>query len=206
MQDLLSKDRDAAARAAEVLYASADRQAAVSAKGVAAALQQAAANGLRTAPAILLLGYTPSPVALLKELTSNHGSERVKLHAWTRPVPLRVAAAVALSRAGDAAARREILEHAPQYEDATRVFLLDVLGDIDSPEVWHALSAYLADTTEIREGVPSGAERRRVCDHAVDAFVDLLGLPITFDRNPGGRYHHAAIDETRRLFRQTVPR
>jgi hypothetical protein len=206
MQDLLSKDRDVAARAADALYASADRQSAVSAKGVSDALQQAAAKGLRTAPAILLLGYTPSAVALLKELTSSHGGDPVKLHSWSRPVPLRVAAAVALSRAGDPAARREILEHAPQYDNATRVFLLDVLGDIDSPEIWHALSAYLADTAEIREGVPSGAERRRVCDHAADALIELLKLPVSFARNPGGRYTPAEIDETRRLFRNTVPR
>ncbi len=85
------------------------------------------------------------------------------------------------------------------------MFLLDILRYVDAPEVWHAISEYLTDKTEIPEGVPSGAERRRVCDHAVDAFVDVFGLPVSFPRNPGGQYGAKEIDETLRLFRNSVP-
>jgi hypothetical protein len=99
-----------------------------------------------------------------------------------------------------------LLAEIPEYEDQIRIFLLDILPYIDSPEVWHALSEYLHDTREIPEGVPSGAARRRLCDHAVDAFVNRLALPISFPQKPSGRYGVEEVEQVLKLLRQNVPR
>jgi hypothetical protein len=205
-RDLASAESGRPAQAAESLYASPDRASIFGNKDAAHALIQSAEKGNRSAAAILLLGYAEGAADVLKRIAQQHAEEPVKLASWSRTVPLRVAASVALSRAGDSEARRSILEHASEYPDNVRVFLLDALKEIDAPEILHALSQYMKDETEIPEGVPSGAARRRVADHAVDAFIDALSLPVTFERNPGGRYSQQQIDETQRLLRENVPR
>jgi len=208
-QTLLSSDPDQAARAADALYestAATQRTAqtfldAATGKTVIASVEA----GNRTAAAILLLGYVKGADPVLTSLIHEHGDERVKLHSWSRPVPLRVAATAALSRLGDANARRNLLEGIDGYDSETRIFLLDILPSIDAPEVWHALSTYMDDAREIPEDVPSGADRRRLCDHAVDAFLDRFNFPVSFQRKPGGRYDSKDIGETRRALRQSAP-
>lgn len=204
--DLSSIESGRATEAAEALYASPDKAGVVADKAAARALIESIEKGNRSAAAILLAGYAAGSDKVLKQIAAEHPDEPVKLKSWSRTVPLRIAAAVALSRSGDAGARRDILEHASEYPDNIRIFLLDVLKDFDAPEIWHLLSGYMKDETEIPEGVPSGAERRRVADHAVDAFLDALSLPVSFPRNPGGRYTAEQIDEAVRALRENVPR
>lgn len=203
---LASSDAGVRERTAEDLYVSPDKVAILGDAETVRALIEGVEKGSRTAASILLLGYVTGSTGLLQRLMKDHGEDAVKLMSWSRTVPLRIAALVSLSRAGDGGARRTLLQQAPDYPDNVRVFLLDVLRDIDAPEVLHVLSAYLKDETEIREGVPSGAERRRVADHAVDAFIDTLALPVKFERNPGGRYSVQQIEETHRILRENVPR
>ncbi|MBI4905472.1 MAG: hypothetical protein HY820_17700 [Acidobacteria bacterium] len=206
LRNLLADDATVRERAAEGLYDSPERSTLLSSAEAAPALLASVERGNRSAAALLLLSYAPGSAPLLKKLAAEHASDLVKLRSWSRPVPLSVAATVALSRIGDADARRTLLERAAEYPDAVRVFLLDVLTDVDSPEVWHQFAAYLHDETEIPEGVPSGAARRRVADRAVDAFLDRLNLPVSFARNSGGRYTTDQIDETLRVLRERVPR
>jgi hypothetical protein len=208
-RNLLSSDPEQAARAADALYGSmsaAQRTAQTFLD--AAAGQKVIASveaGNRTAAAILLLGYATGADSVLTHVMRDHGDEPVKLHSWSRPVPLRVAATAALSRLGDAKARRSLLEGIDGYDSQTRVFLLDILPSIDAPEVWHALSAYMDDAHEIPEDVPSGADQRRMCDHAVDAFLDRFNFPLSFGRKPGGRYDSKEVGEVRRALRQLAP-
>lgn len=186
--DLLSPDPDHAARAANALYSHGLSAETFADPEAAHALAQSVTAGNRTAASILLLGYAPSTAPLLHKLIREHGGDAVKLQSWSRIVPLRVAASVALSRLGDSIARRSLLENAESYPQNVRVFLLDVLPYLDAPEVLHAVSNYLRDASAIPEGVPSGAAQRRLCDHAVDAFIDRFRFPVSFPRNPGGRY------------------
>jgi hypothetical protein len=206
IQDLLSPDADTAARAADALYALPNAAEIFAAAPASEAVATSLAQTRWTAAKVLLLGYSPKGSALLKELLARHGTEQVKLRSWSRMVPLEVVALAALSRLGDREARARLLAQIPTYAEPARVFLLDILPYIDAPEVWHALSAYLQDTREIPEGVPSGAARRRLCDHAADAFVNHLALPVSFERQPGGRYEAQAIEQVSKLLRQTVPR
>ena len=205
-QDLGSADADQVARAADALFASGRAAEVFAEQDAVEALVKAVEHGNRTAALVLLLGYAPGGIPVLRRLQLEKGDEPVKLKPWSRTVPLRVAATAALSRAGDKDARRSLLESATDYGEAERIFLLDILPFIDAPEVWHQLSTYMDDETEIPEGVPSGAPRRRVCDHAVDAFVDFLSLPVSFERRPGGRYSAQDVAETLQLFRQQAPR
>lgn len=207
MRDLLSTDPDKAARAADALYEMPGVADAFADPQAGEAVAKCVARSNRTAAAVLLLGYSPAGSPVLKRLLSDeHGTEPVKLKAWSRTVPLRVVALTALSRLGDGDARQRLLAEIPEYEAPVRIFLLDVLHYIDAPEVWYALSEYLHDTREIPEGVPSGAARRRLCDHAVDAFVKRLALTISFSQKLGGRYELEEVEQVLKLLNQNVPR
>jgi hypothetical protein len=206
MLDLVSTDPEKAARAADALYAMPDVAETFAEPRAGEAAAKSVAQNNRTAAAVLLLGYSPAGSPVLKQLLREHGDEPVKLKAWSRTVPLSVAALAALSRLGDGDARLRLLAEIPQYDDKVRVFLLDILPYIDSPEVWQALSECLHDTREIPEGVPSGAARRRVCDYAVDAFANRLALRISFAQKPGGRYGAEEVEQVLKLLRQNVPR
>jgi hypothetical protein len=206
LQDLRSSDPDTAARAADGLFAMGSAREIFADRQAGEALRESIARNNRTAATVLLLGYLPDSAPLLQQLVRAHGAELVKLKPWSRMVPLRVAATAALSRLGEREDRHRFLAEIPEYEDSIRIFLLDLLAYIDSPEVWHALGEYLNDTREIPEDVPSGAARRRVCDHAVDAFLARFALPVSFQQLPGGQYGAKEIEEVRQRFRQTVPR
>jgi hypothetical protein len=205
LRGLRSSDPDDAGRAADALYRSATAAQSVADKDIGDALRHSVAQGNRTASAILLLGYLPGAEELLKKLARDSGDARLKLHPWSDIVPLRLAARAALSRLGDRQEREELLRSIPELDTAGRLFLLDILAYIDPPEVWHALSDTMKDTHEIRVDVPSGAPRRRVCDHAADAYLDRFGFKVTFDRKPGGRYAPGEIEEIQRALHNSVP-
>ncbi len=175
----------------------------------AKALAQGVAEGnSASAPAVLLLGYAPAAVAIpaLQKLSAQDDTSRTKLEDWTPPVPVRVAADVALSRLGDPPARRRLLEAASQQDLAVRQFLLGVVRDIDSPEVLHALAAFLDDTRRTGTGAPSGAEsQRRLCDDAVNALVQRLKLKVGFPLSEAQPYSAAQIEEVRVRLRQAIP-
>ena len=206
LRDLLSAEPDSAARAADALYASMDSDRASLEPGDGRRVVESVEAGNRTATSVLLLGYVTGAEALLHRLIREHGDEPVKLHSWSHPVPLRVAATAALSRLGDTTARQALLEAISSYDTDTRIFLLDILPAIDAPRVWHEVSKFMDDTGETHEGVPSGAEpRRRVADHAVDAFLNRFGLQVSFEKKPGGRYAPQEIEETKHAFRNFAP-
>lgn len=206
INDLLSAEPDTAARAANALYALDDVADVFADAKAGAALLKSVSGGNRTATSALLLGYCAEAKPLLHQLASQHGNDQVKLKPWSRLISLKTATEVALSRQGDASARSLLLAKIPHADAPARVFLLDVLGYIDAPEIWHALAAYLQDEQEIPEGVPSGAAQRRLCDHAVDALVTQLSLPVSFALQPGGRYATHEIAEVAQRLVQNIPR
>jgi hypothetical protein len=205
MRNLGSSEPDDAARAADALYRSGAAAEILAEADAGAALRASVERGNRTASAVLLLGYVPDARDLLHKLVREHGDAPVKLHPWSDIVPLRLAALAALSRLGDRDARLRLLESSAELDTAGRLFLLDILPFLDAPEVWHALSDYMADPQEIRADVPSGAPRRRLCDHAVDAFLDRFAFDVSFARKVGGRYAPGEIEETQRALRSSVP-
>jgi hypothetical protein len=205
LQGLRSSDPDEAGRAADALYRSATAAQSLADKDIGEALRHSVAQGNRTASAILLLGYLPGADELLKKLAREAGDTRVKLHPWSDIVPLRLAVRAALSRLGDRQEREALLQSIPELDTAGRLFLLDILAYIDAPEVWHALTDTMKDTHEIRVDVPSGAPRRRVCDHAADAYLDRFGFNVSFDRKPGGRYAPSEIEEIQRALHSSIP-
>ncbi len=205
---LRDQDPDIRSRAAMAIYGAEPAGDVLGDARNAEALRESVKSGDHSAAAILLLGYAPGPgsVSLLRELRGEAPDLRTKLHPWSELVPVSLVATVALSRLGDGGARKALLEGLAGASAETHAFLLSVLRDVDDPSVLHALSEALADEREVGEGVPSGAEpRRRVCDLAVDAFVDRLGLQVGFPRNPAGRYGSREIEEVRRLIRTSIP-
>jgi len=116
-------------------------------------------------------------------------------------------ALVSLSALGDSESRAELLKLIDSGDRSHLMFLLDVLGEVDSPRVLHALKRCLDDETETSAGVPSGATpRRRLCDLAVDAFVDRLRLTVGFERKEHGRYGKDEIGEVKNRVDTSVPK
>lgn len=176
----------------------------------AKALAQSLAEGnTASAPAVLLLGYGPAAhvTPALQKLRAQGETSRTKLEDWMPPVPVRLAAEVALSRLGDTQARRALLHAASQDDLAIRQFLLGVVRDIDAPEVLHALGAFLSDTRLTGSGAPSGAEsQRRLCDDAVNALVRRLKLKVDFPLSEAQPYSQAQIDQVRARLAEPIPR
>jgi hypothetical protein len=100
-----------------------------------------------------------------------------------------------------------LMDTAASGTPAEREFLLSVMREIDAPEVLHALAATLDDTTAISSGVPSGAApQRRLCDLAVEQFVQRLNLTVDFNLNSHGRYTPEEINQVRTAIREQLPR
>ena len=205
---LRDKDSELQSRAAAGIYR-VDRPEKVFAEARNAdALRKSVKGGNQSAAAILLLGYAPgaASVSLLRPLRAELPDQGTKLHEWSDVVPVSQVATVALSRLGDAEARKALLADVAGASPGTLVFLLEVARDIDDPSVLHALAGALDDEREIGGGVPSGAApRRRLCDLAVDTLADRLDLKVGFTRNPAGRYGPRQIDEVRQLIRGSIP-
>jgi len=201
-------DPEIQSRAAAALYDLPLPGAALDAEpGAADALMAAASDRPLTAAELLLLGYVEDPRAEVVLGGVDTGAA-VKLRPWHRPVPATLAADVALSRRGDAAARDRLLQRQPGGPTEELVFLLSVLRDVDAPPVLHHLAALtLGDDRTIDLGVPSGASpKRRVCDLAVDAFAARLGLGLPFTLDPVGRYDEAQRQAVRDAIRGSIPR
>lgn len=200
-------DAEIQSRAAAAVYDFPLPGAALNAgSGAAEALIDAASDRPLTAAELLLLGYVEDPrvEAVLRGVDAGAA---VKLRPWHRPVPATLAADVALSRRGDAAARDRLLQRQPGGPTDEVVFLLSVLRDVDAPPVLHHLAALtLGDDRTIELGVPSGASpKRRVCDLAVDAFAARLGLGLPFALDPAGRYDEAQRQAVRTAMRGSIP-
>jgi hypothetical protein len=201
-----SSEPDDVEHAASKLFFEPDRKAIMASGSLSKPILAAVERGNRSAPMVLLLGYDETSIVTLQSLIRDHGEEPVKLRPWSRMVPLRLAGLSALSRAGDRESRYQLLSEVATLDNPGRIFLLDILGYLDAPELWHEVSGYLRDTSPIPEDVPSGAEERRVCDHAVDAYLDLFQFPVTFPKRTGGRYDPQEIDEVIKQLQANVPK
>ncbi len=206
---LADADAEVQRAAAASLY---KRDPAVLAKHPASAkaLAQGVAEGnTASAPAVLLLGYGPAAAVTpaLQKLCTESSDSRTKLEDWTPPVPVRLAATVALSRLGDRQARQALLQATAEKDLAVRQFLLGVVRDIDAPEVLHALATFLDDPRPSGTGVPSGAEsQRRLCDDAVNALVGRLKLKVDFPLTESQPYSPAQIEQVKARLAEAIPR
>lgn len=199
---LQSGSYDDASRAADAILQESFSSGAAPVAQVYEAIAPCIERGFRSASMVLLLGYFDQAKSLLQQLSNDFGKETVKIASSSRPVELRLATTLALARIGDAAAEKTLIDDLATMDSAHRVFMLDVLPYVQSPPLLSAIAAMLADTSEIPEGVPSGAQQRRVCDHALDAFVHRNRLKPSFALQPGGQYSVAQLSEIRELVAQ----
>lgn len=198
------------ARAALALYERHDPLQLAERPEVGEALQASIDQGNDAAAALLLLGYFPGESSLktLQALNERAGEAQTELATWAPVVPVRLAAALSLSRLGDQAGRLTLLQTSTEGSLAEREFLLSVLREVDAPEVLHALAAgTLNDVSAIGGGVPSGVQpQRRLCDLAVVSFVKRLNLPVNFTVNDQRRFTPAEIDAVRQAMAGSLPR
>lgn len=205
---LTLSDPDLQRRAAQALYQGDPARLAGHA-ALGEALRAQVAGGAPAAAAVLLLGYFPGAGAetALRGLRDRDPAALAELAQWGPTVPMALAVNVALSRLGDPRARAALLETIEQGGLEELRFLLEVLREIDAPELLHALKRTLDDTRTIAGGVPSGAQlRRRLRDAAVDAFVKRLDLAVDFQLNPAGRYGDQQAAAVRRGIEAALPR
>lgn len=197
------------ARAALALYERHDPLQLAERSEVGEALRASIDQGNDAAAALLLLGYFPGKSSLkaLQALNKRAGDAQTELATWAPVVPVRLAAAVSLSRLGDQAGRLTLLQTSAESTPAEREFLLSVLREIDSPEVLHALAAgTLGDVSPIGGGVPSGVQpQRRLCDLAVVSFVKRLSLKVNFVVDDQHPFTSAEIDAVRQAIAGSLP-
>ena len=208
LSGLRDPDPETQGRSALAIYESPRPEEILRDAAAAAAVRTSVAEGNRSAAAILLLGYDPSPrsAELLKDIRQTYAGKRAKLKPWSPAVPLPLVVDVALSRLGDAGARRSLLEGIEEASVEVLAFLLGVLREVDDPAVLHALSKALDDERPVAGGVPSGAEpARRLADVAVNAFIERLGLAVRFTRDPARRYARQDIEDVKRLLKGSLP-
>ncbi|MEO7253240.1 MAG: hypothetical protein ABIZ64_03250 [Casimicrobium sp.] len=199
LRALQSGSFDDASRAADAILKESLESGTAPVAPVYDAVATCVERGFRSASLVLLLGYFDQGKRLLQQLSNDFGNETVKIESSSRPVELRLAATLALARIGDPGAEKTITDGLTKMDSAHRVFMLDVLPYVQSPQLLSALAALLADVSEIPEGVPSGAQQRRVCDHALEAFVHRNRLAPSFVLEPGGQYSVAQLAEVREL-------
>ena len=123
-------------------------------------------------------------------------------------MPVETAAAVALSAAGDPEGRGagELHRLASTDEPTIRLFLLEVIGDIDDPSTLQQMRGYLSDERRAPGGVPQGATpSRRIADLVADALIDRLNLEVRFARRPAGRYEAEQLAEVDSKVRAAIP-
>jgi hypothetical protein len=197
-------------RAAMGLYERYDPDKIVAEQGAAKALQTHVQGDEPSAAAFLLLGYVSGNET--QRLLHDHvrrASEtdlETKLFPWSEPVATSLPAQVALARLGDRAAMAEVVKSTEDAAAADVIFLLTALRDIDAPRVLHAIKQALDDPRETSAGVPSETEpKRRICDEAVNAFVQRLKLAVSFPLNDTQRYRAGEIDEVRRKIDMAIP-
>lgn len=176
--------------------------------GAGAALRKAAREGSRSPAVPLLLAYFPGAAtrAALAELRKRVEPSQVRMRSWSLPVPGSLPVAVALSRLGDAEARKELLAAIDKGDQGEVEFLLGALREVDSPEVLHAAARALEDTRPVDHRVPAGVEPRpRLCDVAAGAFITRLKLKVPFEVSSGAQYSPEQIELVRRAIRSAIP-
>jgi HEAT repeat protein len=189
---LLDESFDIRNRAASALYWKCDRTLAVS---FAPALCRTLELGNAEAGAVLLLGYTrPEDATACLKLAAQR-REMVKLAVSAQPVPMTLAAHVALARLGDAAAVSELRQAFEKPDVPTALFLLGVLQDIVDPEALRA-AVKLLDDDRPGPGVVAHATRT-IRDIALEALVARLALIPSFALEPGRRYDSRELAEIR---------
>jgi hypothetical protein len=196
---LTSASADMRERTANTMYRRCQRPQVENVVGWEPALHQSVRMGNTAASAILLLRHFANDgnrQFLLQLLKAD--AAPVKLAAWSTPVPQVLAAAVAAVSVGLAQAQTRLVQGLDDVASAE--FLASTLPDVTDLVALHSLLPLLDNQQTVRAGVPSGASpQRRVCDLALDAFVDRLSLRPSFSLRAGGRYITAEFDEVKRL-------
>ena len=168
-------------------------------------LQKDAKTGNVSIQSVFLLANFPSQETekTLKILTST-------LDEPTKEDSIQLAAKIVLSRLGNAAAVKDLTDSAAQENLRTLKFLLKNLGEIDSKEVIYALTKTLDNKTIIVKGNSDGKTHqktksgvwidypiaRRLCDLAVNSFVERLDLKVNFTLH-NGTYTEPQLDQVR---------
>lgn len=173
------------------------------------ALIDSVRSGNLSPAAFLLIGKSghPSVAVALSQVREEHGDQMTKLNPWDMPITVADALLLPLSKSGDVASRQVLLERIEDNDPAILTYLLNVAGDVDSPEILHALGRVaLKNHTEILGGVPSGAApARRVADLSVDALVDRLSLDVDFALRPSQRYTDGEISQVSEAMARAIP-
>ncbi len=176
---------------------------------VAAALRESVSTGNLSPAAFLLLGHDRSKKSLevLKAVEKANPDQLTKLNPWDKPVWIRDVLLVPLLKTGDASAPHRLLEMIEEANTATLTFLLQILVEIDSPEILHSLARTLDDKTVIGGGAPHGVDHpRRLADAATDAFMARLNLKPGFEPHPARRYEDGELAAVKQAIINTIPR
>lgn len=196
-------------RTANALYVNYPRKLISSNQLIGTALRRSVETGNDGVSALFLLSYFPGVETekVLKTLSKNKDSERLtKLFDWSPAVDVSLPTDVALARLEDLESRNNLLELIESAKPEELEFLLEVIEEIDSPQILQLLKIALDDTREISSGVPSHARpKRRLCDLAVNSFVKRLKLKINFKLSDSQRYSKQQISKVRALIDNSIP-
>lgn len=173
----------------------------------AEAIRRSVELGNRNAAALLMMGRIPGAESqeLLRQVRNTDGAGLTKVENWAPAVPVAFVVDVAFSHLGDTDARARLLAWSAQQDLGTLRFVLSELAEIDDPTLLRAIAQSLDDEREVPEGVPSGAAPRRVCDSAVDAFVQRLSLQPSFALHSARRYEASNIAEIKAQLDAVLP-
>jgi hypothetical protein len=155
------------------------------------------AKGEPSAAAILLSGYCGDAG---RKFLANPPAGRTKLD-YGPVVPVALAVSVAKLHSGDASQSTAIASAVSNRTSVSEAeFIVQVLSDIPQSHLGTALPL-LDDTRNAAAlaGAPAGAQPRRICDAAVDAFAARLGLKMPFESKPAMRYTLANLQAAKGL-------
>lgn len=203
-------EQDVQVRAANALYENYSRKVVFSNSIIGKALIKSVESGNDCVSALLLLSYFPGVETekVLRTLSNNNDAERLtKLFDWSPAVNVSLPANVALARLDDLKSRNNLLEMIESAKLEELEFLLEVIEEIDSPQILQLLKITLDDTREISSGVPSSATpKRRLCDLAVNSFVHRLTLKVNFNLSDSQKYSNKQISKARDLIDNSIPK
>lgn len=205
---LADRSTDVRERAAAALYERYDVATLTENAAVGRAVVASLALDNPPAAVILLASYFPSDDTErgLVALRDRKPGTQVKLFAWSAPVATSLVAKLSLAHLGSPEAQANLVQAAAKATPAEAEFFLAALREADSSRVLLALSRFLDDTREAATLVSSAPEiRRRICDLAVDAFVERLDLDHSFERSKLARYDAGQIAEVRKRVAEAVP-
>lgn len=188
-------------RAALAIYEKFEPRAIATNDALGKALAASVTQGNPSAAAALLLAYVPGSVAekCLHAERDRMPPAAVRLYSWSAPVDGSLAAQVALAHRGDSAAVQFLSQKLHHAIPAEIEFLLATLREIESPPLLRALAETLNDTRAAATVQHSSrGSARRLCDVAVNAFVQRFALPVGFELSLTLSYTPRQIDEVRR--------